>query len=276
MVTMKDFSEQILNNVILAYRAALKEFFTPKNLYLTIIAFTLAFAAITFLLFYGVYFALDLFSGFLQDVEPSVSGETPPLEFETLKESVINFLIKFTAINAILGFGAAKLIVSLLFYMGFFGIVVLFSSVIATFFIGFFTPRIIKSVKEEHSPTLILSNFGNPVSLLFFYAKILVVFFAMVFLFIPLFFIPVVNIFATMYPFYYLFTRILNNDVASEIFTKEEFGRYRYERKEELFFANIGLYAISAVPIVGAFASVFYVLVITHLFLGYKSLESPN
>jgi len=257
-----------LNKVIFALRIGLGQFFQLKNIYLTTIPFILSFIAITIFFFLSAYVALDIFAIFLNEAQ-GAEGQIDP-NSQSGVDGVVSSIIKFTAINTILGIGLAKILISLLVYVGFFGIVTLLSSIFATFFIGFYTPSIIKRLQKEVYSDVALNSFSTPFSSIFFYIKIIIVFLSLFILLIPLFFIPLLNIFATLIPFFYLFTKMLNYDVATNVFSEDEFREYKQQRGDELFFTNLTLYFISAIPFLGAFVSVLYVLVIGNLYLDYK------
>jgi hypothetical protein len=93
--------------------------------------------------------------------------------------------------------------------------------------------------------------------------------FIMIFLFlafIPLYFIPIVNIIAFNLPLYYFFHKMLTYDVASNICTKEENAKIKFFHASTLRLKTLALYLISLIPFVIFFASIFYVIYLGHAY----------
>ena len=80
------------------------------------------------------------------------------------------------------------------------------------------------------------------------------------FLFIPLYFIPLINIIAFNFPLYYFFHKMMTFDVASTICTKEEDAVIKFRNANELRLKTLGLYLISLIPFAVFFGAVFYVI----------------
>ena len=94
-------------------------------------------------------------------------------------------------------------------------------------------------------------------------------------LFVPLYFIPLVNIVAFNFPLYYFFHKVMTYDVASTIATREENKKIKYFNATTLRLKTLGLYLISLIPFVIFFASVFYVIYLGHsYFIELRKMRS--
>ena len=109
-------------------------------------------------------------------------------------------------------------------------------------------------------------GFGNPIESLFMTLKWIFVMLLLFVLFVPLYFIPVVNVIALNFPLYYFFHKMMNYDVGSTIATREEFVFITTFYKSELRLKTLLLYLLSLVPFVILFATVFYVIYLGHTY----------
>ena len=83
-------------------------------------------------------------------------------------------------------------------------------------------------------------------------------------LFIPLYFIPLLNIVAINIPFYYFFHKLLTFDVASTILTQDEYALIHSRKANAFRFRTIFLYFISMIPFITLFSAVFYIIYLGH------------
>jgi len=155
---------------------------------------------------------------------------------------------------------------------------VLYASIfIAVLIIGFLTPYIIKDLRQMHYKDIELIGFGNPIEGIFVTSKWALVMIGMFILFIPLYFIPVVNIIALNLPLYYFFHKMINYDVASCIVTKEEFAIIKAKKTNELRIKTLILYLFSLIPSAIFFVTVLFVIYMGHTyFLAVKQLRSKT
>ena len=125
-----------------------------------------------------------------------------------------------------------------------------------------------------HYQDVEMIGFGNPIESLFLTLKWLFIMMLLFFLFVPLYFIPVINVVALNFPLYYFFHKIMNYDVASTIATREEFTVITTLYKSELRLKTLLMYLLSLIPFVILFATVFYVIYLGHTyFLKVKELR---
>jgi hypothetical protein len=100
---------------------------------------------------------------------------------------------------------------------------------------------------------------------------------------IPLYFIPVLNIFILNIPFYYFFYKLLNFDITSTLMTKQEEAIIRVQTGNAFHLKTIVLYLISMIPFIVLFSTVFYVIYLGHGYMmelkklrAYKQAENTN
>ena len=96
-------------------------------------------------------------------------------------------------------------------------------------------------------------------------------------LFIPLYFIPLINIIAFNLPFYYLFHKLINFDVSSSMLKKEEYEVISAKSSGGFRARTLFLYFISMIPFITLFTSVFYIIYIGNAyFLALEKLRKKE
>lgn len=179
--------------------------------------------------------------------------------------NILTFLLQYSITAWLAGF--------LLFTVGTFFI--LFFSIFTTLIIiGFLTPMIIETLRKKHHPEVVLKGHGSLVSPIFVAIKSLVVMVLLFILFIPFYFIPLVNIIAFNLPIYYFFHKLLNFDVTSTMLSSSEYNEI-YRSKKNLFrFRTLLLYFVSMIPFITLFSTVFYIVYLANgYFLELKKVS---
>ena len=198
-------------------------------------------------------------------VENGVVNETSSDETYT-GSSIIDFLLRYTVTSWIVSF--------LVYTVGLFaiGYLSIFTSLII---VGFLTPKILHTIHKKHYRTLELEEgYDTIVGGVFKLLKTVVVMFLLLIVFIPFYFIPIVNIVAINLPFYYLFHKMINYDVSANIMTKEKFQKIYYINKSSLRAKTFLLYVVSLIPFVAFFIAIFYIIYIGHSY--FHLLERDN
>jgi len=182
--------------------------------------------------------------------------------------SIIDFLLRYTVTSWIVGF--------LVYTVGFFaiGYLSIFTSLII---VGFLTPVILQIIHKRHYGYLQLEEgydtlLGSLIKLL----KTVLVMLLLLIVFIPLYFIPLVNIVAINLPFYYLFHKMINYDVSANLMTKEKFHKIYYFNKGSLRGKTLMLYTVSLIPFVAFFIAIFYIIYIGHSYFQLLDTENKN
>ncbi|GAB1464762.1 hypothetical protein MASR2M54_02620 [Aliarcobacter cryaerophilus] len=129
----------------------------------------------------------------------------------------IVFLFKYSITSWIAGF---------LFYSV--GAIFVFhlSIVITLVIIGFLTPFVVKYLNETSYKNLNLKPYATILGAFWVFLKAFFMMILLYILFIPLYFIPLINFIALYLPLYYFFHKMLNYDVSSTILSKEEYEKF--------------------------------------------------
>ncbi|MCH9813287.1 MAG: EI24 domain-containing protein [Epsilonproteobacteria bacterium] len=226
------------------------DFLSPKFLKYSILPFIVSFAIFAYLY---MDFGADAISSFKQSMENGVVPFLDPEEYPIL--------------TYILTIGIFKWLFSLFFYLVGAVAVILLSVLISVIVIGFFTPMIVKGIRQKHYPDFIMKNDNfSAIHTLWHFAKTFVIFILLFLIMIPFLFIPAVNFIAINIPFYYLFHNFLVLDVGSSINSQEEFKTVTKKYKLKLRSTTLTLFGFSLIPLVGMLFQVLFVIILAHQF----------
>ncbi len=236
---------------------SLKDFFSIKFLLLSTLPFLISF------LIFGSFF---LYSGseFINFLNTTTSGGNFA-NINPVVHPVVNYILTLTFVKwAIITF----------FYLFGTFLMLLISIIIAVIVIGFFTPYIVKTIRNKYYPKFITSeiSFGK---VLWLYLKIVGVFLFLILVAIPLLIVPGVNFFIFNIPFYYLFHNLLMIDIGSNIENEKRFFLITGKEKKSFVTATIVCYVLSLIPVLGLFLQLFFVIYLTHLFFE-KSIQNAG
>ncbi|APW66164.1 hypothetical protein LPB137_10000 [Poseidonibacter parvus] len=235
------------------FSRSVKDFLTSEMLKIALIPLIVTMIFLYILFFTAADFgisALQEIAQASQNGEEIVVDESAPFYF-VWATYVIIFLFKYSFTSYIAGF--------LLYTVG--TIVVLNISVILTIIvIGFLTPIILKKVHKKHYSHLSLHGFGTLLSPLWVLFKSLLMMMLLFILFIPLYFVPLINIIAFSLPLYYFFHKLLNYDVSSTILSQEEFKVIYKKEANTVRLRTLLLYFVSMIPFITLFTAVFYII----------------
>lgn len=236
---------------------SIKDFLTPKMLKISLIPLIVTMILLYILFFAAADFgitALQETAQASQNGEEIVIDESAPFYFVWATYLIV-FLFKYSFTSYIAGF--------LLYTVG--TIIVLKVSVILTIVvIGFLTPIILNIIHKKHYSHLTLHGHGTLMSPLWVLVKSSLMMILLFILFIPLYFIPLLNIIAFSLPFYYFFHKLLNYDVSSTLLSKEEFNVIYEKESGKVRLRTLLLYFISMIPFITLFTAVFYIIYLGH------------
>lgn len=254
------------------FELSIKDYFTKDMLKLIIFPLLGSFI-VMFILFYSL---ADMGLSSLENTQIQIQQQQTQIENGVVNEistnetysgsSIIDFLLRYTVTSWIVSF--------LVYTVGLFaiGYLSIFTSLII---VGFLTPKILHTIHKRHYSTLELQEgYDTTIGSTFKLLKTVFIMLLLLIVFIPFYFIPIVNIVAINLPFYYLFHKMLNYDVSANIMTKDTFQRLYYINKSSLRGKTFLLYAVSLVPFVAFFISIFYIIYIGHSY--FDLLEKDN
>jgi len=244
-------------NSILAL--SFKDLFTSKMLKYSLLPFILSMVVLYLLFFIVAGIGLEsLGSMQVESSQTSLVNGVPNTDtFQATLEgtALIQFLMSHTITSWIATF--------LVYTVGTF-LTLYFSIFVALIIIGFLTPTILKELHKRHYSDVEMLGHSNIFEFLFLTLKWIATMLLLFLLFIPLYFIPLVNIVAFNFPLYYFFHKMMTYDISSTICTKDEAMKIKFFHATTLRLKTLGLYLISLIPFVIFFATVFYVIYLGH------------
>ncbi|WP_228135588.1 EI24 domain-containing protein [Halarcobacter anaerophilus] len=266
----KKNSEMLEAEVIIL---SIKDFFTKPMLKIALLplVFTLIIMLVMFYTAAGFGFdSLQIYIEQTQNGQNVMIDEEAPFYFIWIT-SLMAFLFKYSITSWLVGF--------LVYTIGTI-FIMMFSVFLTVIIIGFLTPTILNVLHKRHYSHIQINGFGSFLSPVLIAVKSFIVMVLLFVLFIPLYFIPFINLLAINLPFYYFFHKMLNYDVASTLLTEQEY-RYIHSKKANTFrFRTLLLYFLSMIPSLMLFSAVFFIIYLGH---GYfieleklKKVEDKN
>jgi hypothetical protein len=240
---------------------SIKDFLSAKMLKYSLMPFI-----ITMIILYLIFFSIagmgldQLGSMDLQSTQTTLQNGIPHTETINAQlqgSSIIKFLM---------GYAVTSWIVSFLVYaIGGFAILYL-SIFVALLVLGFLTPFVLKELQRKHYQDVEMIGYSNLVAGIFLMIKWVFTMLLLFLVFIPLYFIPIVNIIALNFPLYYFFHKAINYDVSSNICRADEAKQIRYFNANKLRIKTLGLYLISLIPFAIFIGAIFYVIYLGHTY----------
>ncbi|WP_297432629.1 EI24 domain-containing protein [Sulfurimonas sp.] len=251
---------------------SIRDLFTKKMLAYSIMPFVISMIILYILFFIVAGMGMDQFTTMdIQSTQTTIQNGIPHTESfqETLAGTGI---MKFLMSSALTSWIASFFI----YTIG--GLFVLYISIfVALLVIGFLTHNILKEIQQRHYQNVEMIGYSNAAESIFLTLKWIAVMLILFLVFVPLYFIPLVNIIAFNFPLYYFFHKMMTYDVSSAICTKEEAKKISFFHGSTLRLKTLGLYLLSMIPFVVFFASVFYVIYLGHsYFIETKKLRNEE
>ena len=239
------------------FSRSVKDFLTSKMLKIALIPLIVTMVFMYILFFTAADFGISTLQEIAQasqNGEEIVIDESAPFYFVWATYLIV-FLFKYSFTSYIAGF--------LLYTIG--TIIVLNISVIFSIVvIGFLTPTILEKIHQKHYSHLTLHGYGTLFSPLWVLLKSLLMMILLFILFIPLYFVPLINLIAFSLPLYYFFHKLLNYDVSSTILSQKEYKIIYEKEANTVRFRTLVLYFISMIPFITLFTAVFYIIYLGH------------
>ncbi len=239
---------------------SIKDFFTKPMLKIALLPLIFTMAVMFILFFTAADYGFEALQEFIkasQNGEEVAIDSNAPFYF-IWTTYVIAFLFQYSITSWLVGFLVYT--VGTIFIM-------MFSVLLTILIIGFLTPTILTVLKKRHYNNLQTNGFGSLLSPIWVAVKSGIIMIILFILFIPLYFIPLVNIVAFNLPFYYFFHKLLTYDVASTILSEEEYKIIHAKNANKFRFRTLFLYFISMIPFITLFSAVFYIIYLGHSYL---------
>ncbi|CAM2941274.1 EI24 domain-containing protein [Helicobacter burdigaliensis] len=228
-------------------RQSSKDFFNPYMLKLSFLPLVLSF------LFWAVifyFFAPSIFGSLFEMSKVELMLENG---FFSWIQDVLDFVIKVTLF--------------ILFVIVFFLLSMLSNLVIC----AFLAEKVVKFVHRTYYSNLAMEGNQSIFGVVFFLFKAYLLYFFILVLLIPLYFIPFVGAFVMLFPSYWIFKKTLIADVGDMIFEKNSLKKAQEENKKELRKLAISLYALSLIPFLNFFIPFYALLGLSHFFFDVKN-----
>jgi len=240
---------------------SIKDLFTGKMIKYSLLPFILSMIVLYVLFFLVAGIGLDsLGSMEVQSTQTTLINGVPNTDtFSATLEGTA--LIQWLMSHAITSWIATFLVYTIGSFLTLY-----FSIFVALLIVGFLTPTILKEIQTRHYSDVEIIGHSNIFEALFLTLKWIAVMLLMFIVFIPLYFIPLVNIVAFNLPLYYFFHKMMTYDVGATICSKEENMKIKFFHASTLRLKTLGLYLISLIPFVVFFASVFYIIYLGHTY----------
>lgn len=176
-------------------------------------------------------------------------------------------LLKNPGLLASIGGFFIKLFIYLL--LGFFVIIL---TIIGNIFISiFYTPIVVGYLQKKYYHQIHLHSFGNIKTSIFYFLKSLGWLIFFVIILIPLFFIPVIGVFAVLLPHFFFFKNTMFFDVGSSIFDEYEYRSFLSSNKIKIYQVSMIAYIFSLIPFFNFFATLLQTIIIARFLLERKA-----
>lgn len=225
---------------------AIKDFFNPFILKLALLPFIIS---LVFWITIFYFFSKDVMTNLFALIQPYLTIETSWLSW-------IQAPLEFLAHTFLF------IIIMVFFWLLQFLTLMLINA--------FLTPFVVQFIHKQHySSILIQPDTAFFVSLLFLIISYVI--YAMLFLcLLPFYFIPPIWIIGITFLNYWLFSKILLQDVGENIFSQQEFTHTKQIHKNAIRSLIIPLFLLSLIPFVSFFVPLFSSIALTHLFFHIK------
>lgn len=234
-----------LTDSLMIYRVfvlALKDFFTPKFLFLATAPLLFSGLLIAILVIFGGVSVFDFFDTLSQ-------GD---MSDDGLFAWVLHFaIIKWIVSSIFIALGAYALPI--------------FSMLMALFVTSFLTPVVAKEINSRHygyaiSPS-ISTSYSIWLSVLSSFKFILLLLVC-----IPLLLVPFIGFLALNIPFFYLYYKLMLIDVSSSCLNEKEFEvQYKNSKDTGFIASSLAFYLLCLIPFVALFCQLFFVIFLSHL-----------
>ena len=251
---------------------SLKDFFTAEMLKYSLLPFIITMVIMYALFFYIAGVGLDQL-GTLTVHSTTATVENGVPNVDTVSAVLQgSSIIKFLMSSAITSWIATFLV----YTIG--SLLILYVSIfVAILVIGFLTPYVLKVLHKKHYQDVDMVGFSNPFESLFLVLKWMFIMLLLFVVFVPLYFVPILNVIAFNFPLYYFFHKMLTFDVSSNICTREEDKKIKFFSANSIRLKTLLLYLVSLIPFAVFFGSIFYVIYIGHAyFLELRKLRTND
>lgn len=179
------------------------------------------------------------------------------MEVQLESSGIVKFLMSYTITSWLATF--------LIYAIG--GFLTIYISIFVTvIIIGFLTPLILRDLQKRDYMDVEMIGHSNILYAILSALKWTATMLFLFILFIPFYFIPLINIVAINVPLYYFFHKMLTFDISSNICTKEEDKKIKFFSSNKIVMKTAALYILSLIPFAIFFGAIFFVIYLGHTY----------
>ncbi|PAF42297.1 EI24 domain-containing protein [Helicobacter sp. 11S03491-1] len=134
----------------------------------------------------------------------------------------------------------------------------------------FYTPLVVTYLHKKYYLDTQLHSFGGISSSITHFSKSFARFILFTLILVPLYFIPLIGIFAILIPHFFFFKSTMIFDIGSSIFAKSDYQSVLSNHKSKLYQITIIAYVFSLIPIFNLFATLLQTILIAHYLFKIK------
>ena len=243
--------------------ASVKDFFTLKMMKYSVAPFIATMVLIYALFFYFAGSTIQQLHNATLHVEQTQSNVIDGVENT---DSYVADFQGSSVVEFLMGHAITAWIVTFLFYTIGSMLALVVSIFIAVIVIAFLTPFVLKELQRRHYADVEMRGHDNIVISMLKVLKWLLAMLVMLVLFIPFYFVPILNVIMFNIPMYYFFHKMLTYDVTSNINTNEEYKKIMFFAGNDIRIKTFVLYLVSLIPFAILFGGIFYVIFIGHAY----------
>lgn len=234
------------------FAISLKDALAPNVLWVTLFSFVL-----TILFFIGTIWMV---LGGVESLTLLVGQWVQ--NFESSLES--SWLFGFLSLVVV-----AKTLIMILFFLSSAMVVYYLFLMVYSIIVGFFAGYFIKEIAQRYYPHIRFKGIAFPLYT-WLLLKVIAVTVLLFLLFSPLLFIPLLNI-MLLIPVYYLFHKLLVLEVASVVYSHEEYLEIQKRYGGQSRALSALCFALTLIPVIGVVIYPYYVIVVSHFLCGKAS-----
>lgn len=243
--------------------ASIKDFFTLKMMKFSVAPFIATMVIIYALFFYFAHSTIDQLHQATLHVEQT---QTNLIDGVENTDSFVGDFKGSSVVEFLMGHAITAWMVTVLFYTVGSMLALIVSIFVAIIVIGFLTPFVLKELHKRHYLDVEMKGHDNFVISILKVLKWFFIMLLMLIVFIPFYFVPILNVIMFNIPMYYFFHKMITYDVTSNINTNEEYKKIMFFSGNNMRIKTFVLYLVSLIPFAILFGGIFYVIFIGHAY----------
>ncbi|WP_345993809.1 EI24 domain-containing protein [Sulfurimonas sp. HSL-1716] len=242
---------------------SIKDFFTLKMMKYSVAPFIATMVVIYALFFYFAGSTVQQLHQATLHVEQTQSNVIDGVENT---DSFVGDFKGSSVVEFLMSHAVTAWIMTFLFYTVGSMLALVVSIFIAVIVIAFLTPFVLKELQKKHYSDIEMKGHDNFFISILKVIKWFLIMTAMLILFVPFYFVPILNVIMFNIPMYYFFHKMITYDVSSNINTNEEYKKIMFFSGNDMRIKTFVLYLVSLIPFAILFGGIFYVIFMGHAY----------